>query len=382
LARLRVPGESETEERVWEVVRVAYVERTPTVRHRANRRPVAALAVGVLLLGALALSPAGATVGGLITKALGVQNAAPSLASLPAPGRLLVSRSGVTWLVSGDGSIRRLGRWPQASWSPRGLYVTVAGGDRLAAVDPHGATQWALTRPDVRDARWYPPSGYRVAYLSGLDLRVVAGDGTGDRLLAAEVARVAPAWRPAHAYQLAYVTAGGLVTVRDADTSRVVWSTRARVPVAQLAWSSDGQRLLALSPTAVLIYGADGSPKARLALPSRLPAIDGALSPDGHTLALVLGRAGNEVVTADTRVPERAPRRVLAGPGLRQVVWSPDGRWLLASWPAANQWVFIRVAGSPRIEAISRIAQQFPSGGSRGVPRLDGWCCTVRGIAG
>ena len=279
-------------------------------------------------------------------------------------------------------SIGRLGSWPQASWSPRGRYVTVAGGDRLTAVDPHGATQWALTRPAVRDARWYPPSGYRVAYLSGNDLRVVAGDGTGDRLLAARIAQVAPAWRPGHAFQLAYVTANGRVIVRDADTSAIVWSTRAARPIEQLAWSSDGQRLLALSPTAVLVYGANGSRKARLVTPGGLPAIGGALAPNGHTLALVLGADGSEVVTEELSLAHPAPRRVLAGPGLRQVVWSPDGKWLLVSWPAANQWVFVRLAGSPRIEAISRIAQQFSSGRGGGFPRLDGWCCSAYGAAG
>jgi len=61
----------------------------------------------------------------------------------------------------------------------------VAGGDQLEAVDPRGTPQWTLPRPRVRDPRWYPSTGYRVAYLSRADLRVVAGDGTGDHLLAA-----------------------------------------------------------------------------------------------------------------------------------------------------------------------------------------------------
>jgi hypothetical protein len=142
----------------------------------------------------------------------------------------------------------------------------------------------------------------------------------------------------------------------------------------------DGQRLLVLAPAAVRVYRANGSLKASFAMPDGLPAIDGALSPDGHTLALVL--AGKYVVTENLGLPHPVPQRVLAGAGLRQVAFSPDGRWLLVSWPAANQWVFIRVVGVPRIRAISRIAQQFPSGKSHRFPQLDGWCCIAYGAAG
>jgi WD40-like Beta Propeller Repeat len=379
LARFRAPDEVEAEERAWVVVRSAYQERVPSARRTSYRRPALAV-VAVVIAGGLALSPAGATVGRLITRALGVQHAAPALFSLPAPGRMLVSGPGGTWSVAADGSTRRLGAWTEASWSPHGLYVTVAGEDQLAAVDARGTPQWALARPAVRDPRWYPPTGYRVAYLSSDQLRVVAGDGTGDHLLATPVANVAPTWRPAHPYQVAYVTRAGRVVVRDADTGRTLWSAKPETAIRQLAWSADGQRLLALSPTAVRVYTGHGAPHSSLALPPGTSAIDGALSPSGHTLALVLGGAASDVVEQlDLRHP--APRRVLAGAGLRQVAWSPDGKWLLVTWPAADQWVFIRVSGAPRITAVSRIAQQFSTRASRGFPQLDGWCCTAEGAA-
>jgi hypothetical protein len=117
--------------------------------------------------------------------------------------RLLATGAGGTWTVSADGASRRLGSWPQASWSPHGLHIAVAGRDRLAAIDSHGVTRWALARPAVSDPRWYPPTGFRIAYISGSQLRIVAGDGTGDHPLAAYVAPVPPAWRPGHPYQLA-----------------------------------------------------------------------------------------------------------------------------------------------------------------------------------
>jgi hypothetical protein len=336
----------------------------------------------VVLVCALALSPAGATVGRLIDRALGVRHAAPALFSLPATGRLLVSGPGGTWTVGSDGSSRRIGSWTDASWSPHGLYLTVASADELAAVTPHGIPQWTLARPEVRDPRWYPPTGYRVAYLSGHELRVVAGDGTGDHLLAAQVARVAPAWRPAHPYQLAYLSAAGRLVVRDGDTEVTLWSAKPGVRVRQLTWSADGERLLAVSPETVLVYAARGRLVSTLTAPGDAPIMDGALSPDGHRLALVAG-GGSSVVIVE-RIAARHPveRRVLAGAGLGQVAWSPDGRWVLISWPAANQWVFVRVVGSPRIAAVSRISQQFSAGAGAHFPRLEGWCCGAAAAPG
>jgi len=54
-----------------------------------------------------------------------------------------------------------------------------------------------------------------------------------------------------------------------------------------------------------------------------------------------------------------------------QVIWSPDGRWLLVTWPTADQWVFVRGDGR-RIRAVSNVSEQFRS---RSFPRIEGWCC-------
>ncbi|MGI8712637.1 MAG: hypothetical protein ACR2NR_05510, partial [Solirubrobacteraceae bacterium] len=335
----------------------------------------------VVLVGVLTLTPAGATVSRLISHALGVPHSARSLFSLPAPGRLLVSGPGGTWTVSADGSRRRLGSWRQASWSPHGLYIAVAAGDQLATVDPHGVTRWALRRRAVSDPRWYPPTGFRVAYRSGSTLRVVAGDGTGDHLLAAGVAPVAPAWRPDHPYQLAYVQHDRVI-VRDADTGRMTWAEPARA-VRKLGWSADGTRLLVITRTDIRALDPGGKTISTIAVTPDSPAIDGSLSPDGQTLALVRAGVGPGVTVARLTSPRPALRTVLAGFGVRQAVWSPNGRWLLISWPAADQWVFIAVAGKPRIAAVSRIAPQFTTGSRpKGFPQLQGWCCTARGAAG
>jgi dipeptidyl aminopeptidase/acylaminoacyl peptidase len=308
-------------------------------------------------------------VGRIITHALGVSHAARALSSLPSPGRILVSGPGGTWTAAADGSTRQLGSWSQASWSPRGLYVAVASRDRLAAVDPQDHIRWAAARPGVSDPRWYSPSGYRVAYLSAGALRVIAGDGTGDHLLATHVGPVAPAWRPGPAlgpFEVAYVTGRGQIAVRDADTRRIVWTAAPPSRPHKLLWSADGRRLLAVTARDVLTYSDAGAPAATL----HVAASDAALSADGRTLALVLNR--DQVVVAG--------RRLFAGAGVRTVSWSPDGRWLLVDWPAADQWVFVRVAGAPHVAAVSHITQQLSAGSA--FPQLEGWCCTAGGPPG
>jgi hypothetical protein len=382
LREFRAPDESGSERRAWGVVRAAYLDRQPSLARRSRWRLAVAPAVAVLVA-ALALSPAGATVRRFITQTLGEKHAAPALFALPSPGRILISGPGGTWTAAGDGSVRQLGPWRQASWSPHGLFVAVASGDRLAAVDPHGTVRWALARPSVSDPRWYSPSGYRVAYLSAGALRIVDGDGTDDRLLATGVAQAAPAWRPGGPlgpFELAYVSARGRVVVRDGDTGRVLWSRPSESRPGELMWSSDGRRLLVLSARTARIYAADGHLISKLALPAGTAATDGALSPDGRTLALALG--GREVVVANAGSSHPAMRQVLGVGGVQQLSWSPDGRWLLVSLPAANQWVFARVAGAPRVQAVSRIVQQFSNGAARGFPQLEGWCCTAQGQAG
>ena len=63
-------------------------------------------------------------------------------------------------------------------------------------------------------------------------------------------------------------------------------------------------------------------------------------------------------------------RDALSGPGvLSRLAWSPDGAWLLASWPSADQWVFVRADGK-RIRAVSNVSEQFRS---RSFPRIEGW---------
>jgi hypothetical protein len=209
---------------------------------------------------------------------------------------------------------------------------------------------------------------------------VIAGDGTGDRQLVRQVAPIAPAWRPAHEYQLAYVTSAGAVVVRDADTQQIHWAKRLSSRPQLLAWSANGARLLVLTRDAALLFDGAGRPTARITITPGTQPLDAALSPDNQTLALL----SNADVTLTGLPPHAQPtRRIFTGQGLRQLAWSPDSHWLLVSWPAADQWIFIHTTGRPRIAASSRIAKQFsPAGTAHQLVHLDGWCCTSAPPAG
>ena len=236
--RLDVPVPEGAEERAWQIVRAAYEERVPAPRERKVWRPVVVLAAAAVAAGAIA-SPPGQAVLDSIREAVGVERAQPALFSLPTAGRLLVESADGVWVVQADGSKRRLGDWREASWSPFGRFVVVARANELAAVEPDGDVHWSIARPKVRFPRWAGDRiDTRIAYLSGTSLRVVAGDGTGDRLLRRNVATVPPAWLPGEGFRLAYTDRAGRTVVVDADTGRVLRERAA--PAARRHSSANG----------------------------------------------------------------------------------------------------------------------------------------------
>ena len=169
----------------------------------------------------------------------------------------MTSRKGL-WLVHRDGSKRLLGRYRDATFSPHGLFIAATRANQLVALDPKGNVRWTLARPAPR----FPPGPARAPTRGSRTSRpgscaMVAGDGTGDRVIA-----------------------------RD----------------------------------------------------GRLPR-----------LATIRRRAGQSAVLAGGRV-------VFRGTGsFDQAVRSPDGRWLLVTWPTADQWVFVRPGTPRRIVGASRI---------------------------
>ena len=100
LRRFRAPDEDGAEQRAWSVVHDAYLEREPVPRRARPRPRLAVVPILAVIAAGLLLSPAGASVGRFITKALGVSHPAPMLSSLPSAGRVLVSGPGGTWTAA------------------------------------------------------------------------------------------------------------------------------------------------------------------------------------------------------------------------------------------------------------------------------------------
>ena len=375
LRALPIPGAAEAEERAWDVVRLAHAERLRVHRPRSRRPLVLAFAAAAVVVAA-ALSPPGLAVLGSVRDALAPErHVKTALVTLPAPGRLLVTTGDGAWVVSADGSKRRLGPYRDAAWSPHGLFVAAVRGHQLAALEPDGTAHWTLTRtPAPRLPAWNAPDGYRIAYLSGTTLRVVNGDGTGDRLLARAVAAVRPAWRPGREHVLAYVRADGTVVVGGADTGRMLWTRRWPVAPRQLAWSDDGRRLLVVAPTRVRVYDARGRAVGFDDPPAAARASAAAFRPGTHVVVEIRRHGGQS-----TAFVLESGGTIFTTPGILQgLAWSPDGRWLLLGWRSADQWLFVRVEPKRRtVLTFGAISDAFDPGaaGRAGYPRLAGWCC-------
>jgi hypothetical protein len=304
LEQIEIPNEHEARERSLGVVREAFAEREPQPPRR-SWRPVAAIALALVVLAGLLSSPGRAVLDN-IREVVGVEKAQPALFSLPAPGRLLVTADSGAWVVERDGSKRLLGSYREASWSPFGRFVVASRPNELVALTPEGDVRWSLARPNVRFPRWGgTKTDTRIAYITGNELRVVGGDGKGDRVLDRPVPARAPLWRPGAAHVLAYARPDGTVRVVNTDTGAVL---------------------------------------LRDALPGLLTENEGA------AVRKVLG------ASADVDTPVR----------------SPDGRWLAAGWPEADQLVFVRTVGGRQIRAVSNVSSQFRS---RSFPTISGWCC-------
>jgi len=391
-----LPGAAEAERRGLTLVSQAYAERRTPTRPVLPRLAVALAAV--TLLAALLLSPAGAAVRSWIDDVLsaGVRHAEPALTEIPGGGELLVQSQRGPWAVQADGSRRLLGDYREATWSPHGLFVAVAAGRTLSAIEPDGTPRWSISASDlVHDPHW-SPSGFRIAYRAGSSLRVVRADGTGDALVGPASAVVPPAWFPPGLHLLAYVDGERRVVVAEADTNRNMDAVAASPGVVGLGWSADGHELVEFSKRDIWIRDVRMSKLTsslrldtarRIRLPAAAVIRAAAFSPRGRTIAVLLDRSlgpgppRSEALLID---PAGGPARRLFGVSghLTELAWSPDGRRLLLAWPAADQWLFVPAERDARLRAIGDIAAVFAPGNARRAtyPRVEGWCCAA--IAG
>lgn len=372
LERLDVPGEHEARERAWRVVSASFAERT-LVPRQSHWPRVAAVAIALSAVVAATVSSPGRAVLDEIREVVGVERAQPALFSLPAPGRLLVSSDAGVWVVSEDGSRRLLGDYREATWSPFGRFVAAVGENELVALEPNGDVRWTLPRPDARSPDWSgTETDTRIAYVDRTGVRVVAGDGSDDRLLLPRVSALL-AWQPGPARVLA-VALRREVRMLDVTSGRTIWRARSpAAPAIAVSWSSDGQRLLVAYPRSLRVFDRRGNTSLEIG-PGAAPMRAAALAPTGRAVAYVMQASGQSQLWIVPRIrPDaNAARRLFAGAGeITGLSWSPDGRWLLATWADANQWLFIRANGRG-IRAVSNIRKQFLS---TSPPRVEGWCC-------
>jgi hypothetical protein len=126
-----------------------------------------------------------------------------------------------------------------------------------------------------------------------------------------------------------------------------------------------------------LLDGASGRVVRRLAISGGARVAGLSFAPAGTRLAIAVNGVRPHVLTLDA-ARHRAPLRPLfAGAGrFSQVAWSPDGRWILITWPAADQWLFVRSANVTGLTAVRSIARQFdPRAAGPRFPSVGGWCC-------
>jgi len=348
------PGEREAGDRTWAVVRGAYDERLPAPRKR-DWRVLVAVAAGAAVLAA-ALSPPGLAVWSSLRDAVQTED---HLVALPTRGRVLVNATDGAWVVSRDGSKRFLSGYRDAAWSPHGKFIGAALGNQLVALEPNGKVHWKLARRGLIRGPHWSYEGFRIAYFVGGALRIVNGDGTGDHLLTHDVRPGPLAWEPG-THSLAYVNRTGSIAVANVDRPRSPAHIRTRLSPRQLEWTPD-HRLVAVGAKAIGVFSRRGPQLVRIGVAGSISAA--ASSPDGRQIATVERRRGRSIVAVGRR-------EVFKGAGaISDLLWSPDGRWLLLEWPTADQWLFVRSTGR-KLVTVSNIRATYG-----GDPSLGGWCC-------
>ena len=371
LLRGPAPGEAAARERA----RVRIADGVRAAAGRRSRRPRGRVVVGARGRGAsrssrrsarrATRSPTGSAT------AVGLRPHAPA-AACRAAGERPPSRRAAARLLGRHELDRRGERQAPAARrvdrAPRGRRTGASSSSgasrRLAALDRRGSVRWSLLAPRPVTSALWSPSGFRVAYRSGQDLRVVAGDGTGDRLLDPGTFRPM-AWRPGRGARARLPL--GRAHRHRRRRHRAAGSPASASPTSRT--SSPGR------PTAAALR--QPPPLAgdlRRARAPHRPHLD-ARPPDRHDLR---ARPQRHARRGRAARPRRVERGRADGPGRATACCSaptgaspacasrPRGRWLLVAWPLADQWVFLRpgATGARRVLAAPGVTRRF------GVARL------------
>jgi Tol biopolymer transport system component len=181
---------------------------------------------------------------------------------------------------------------------------------------------------------------------NGLELRVIASDGTGERLL--PVSGRQPAWSPDGA-KLVFVAPGGIYSA-NADGSNLMLLVKndfveSGDELSDPTWSPDGKSVAFVrmnfdedGPIIIYVAKADGSEPRQLVWGD-----SPRWSPDGSMIAFYLRRPADVLIASVNADGSGLRTRVGENP-LDIGDWSPDGRSLLFShYTAASRMrIFIR----------------------------------------
>jgi hypothetical protein len=376
------PGEEEAGERAWPIVRAAHSERARVPWIERHSRLVIALAL-LAALGVAAVTPPGRALVDTVREQV-AEEPPPENAfdRVPGGGRLLVQSALGPWVVHEDGSKRLLGRYDDAAWSPRGLFVVATQGGRLVTLDStNGDRRWSLSRSErITDPRW---SGggldTRIAYRAGSSLHIVAGDGSPDYVLADGVPPVAPAWQ-GDSHVLAYAGSDGRIHVVDIDERRELWRTARLGDIHQIVF--DGPRVVTVTTREIWVLRRhkrtlfERVARGHSILSVALVPVSGVVfadydeaADDTELIAPTCTTSGACLLVPDVHLYRGAGR-------VADLTSSPDGRWFAAASPNADQFLFFRrLPRLGKVVSVSDVTAEFGPGvsGAEPFPRIAGW---------
>jgi hypothetical protein len=277
---------------------------------------VAALAFTFVVSAAAALAASGKLAIRLGERAKATRPVPTRLAVPSGTSGIAVVAGGHVWLATKGGL--RIEALPvsTAELSPHALYAVVGIGSSLIALAPGNHRAW-VERTDGRvvSASW-SPDGLKIAYVvarrGGDELRMIEGDGSPDRLLAAAVRPAKPSWRR-DSLAVAYVDRKGRPAVFDLGTDSIrTFDTRSCGGGArQVVYDRTAPALAVVSPRGVAVVRRwDRPPACMPTRPSRPPNVVGWLAGGrlvdsaavgGAVTSLAVGPSGSAIAVAVPR---------------------------------------------------------------------------------
>jgi hypothetical protein len=273
----------------------------------------------------------------------------------PGSGGFAAYGGGRLWLASPSLNIAAK-PYSAAELSPGAVNVAVGSGhDLVIRRLSDGGVAWThATAGRVLAAAW-APIGTEIAYViespAGAQLRMIEGDGDHDRLVAGSVRAVTPSWR-ADSLALAYVSAGGQVTVRDLanGSTTVIRRTNecAAMPASQVAFAPRGGLLTASTGNGNMLVTDPAAGWLTCAAP--LSTTGPQQSPrlawtSGRSLVAITGQFIARVETRGRRIEQVA--EVSTPAGIDGLTVSPDRRQIAIALPRGDH-VELVVAEMPR----------------------------------